>query len=189
MSRATVWTDDHFIAGDVALDFANTVYRRTPELGADLLNTPEALFTWLARQDLLPATDRPGSVFAGDAAALHEARELRALFWKVFDAQKNSQTIPTGAVTGLLDTARRRNASIAVYPDGSMTSLTAWGAFPLLALRAINLTLNPPRHGVRACDRCGWFFIDASRSRRRRWCSMKTCGNQAKAERYRSAHP
>jgi predicted RNA-binding Zn ribbon-like protein len=123
------------------------------------------------------------------AAALHEARELRALFWKVFDAQKNSQTIPTGAVTGLLDTARRRNASIAVYPDGSMTSLTAWGAFPLLALRAINLTLNPPRHGVRACDRCGWFFIDASRGRRRRWCSMKTCGNQAKAERYRSAHP
>ncbi|WP_433493074.1 CGNR zinc finger domain-containing protein [Nocardia grenadensis] len=35
----------------------------------------------------------------------------------------------------------------------------------------------------------GWFFIGSSRGRRRRWCSMKTCGNQAKAARYRSSHP
>nr|WP_255307967.1 CGNR zinc finger domain-containing protein [Streptomyces marincola] len=42
---------------------------------------------------------------------------------------------------------------------------------------------------MRACDRCGWFFIDSSRGRRRRWCSMKTCGNQAKAARYRSSRP
>lgn len=30
MSTATAWSDDHFVAGDLALDFANTVYRRTP---------------------------------------------------------------------------------------------------------------------------------------------------------------
>ncbi|GAA4464534.1 ABATE domain-containing protein [Phytohabitans houttuyneae] len=44
------------------MDFANTVYRRWPELGADLFNNVEALTTWLARAGLLPAaggfTDR-----------------------------------------------------------------------------------------------------------------------------------
>ncbi|HEY9413327.1 MAG TPA: CGNR zinc finger domain-containing protein, partial [Pseudonocardia sp.] len=73
--------------------------------------------------------------------------------------------------------------------DGSMTPLAAEGVFTILALRAITLVLAPPPQGVRACDSCGWFFIDFSRSRRRRWCSMKTCGNQAKAARYRSTHP
>jgi len=39
---------------------------------------------------------------------------------------------------------------------------------------------------VRACAdrRCGWMFLDASRSRRRRWCSMEACGNRAKARRH-----
>nr|WP_260152271.1 CGNR zinc finger domain-containing protein [Hoyosella altamirensis] len=56
-------------------------------------------------------------------------------------------------------------------------------------MQGIRLVLSPPSQPVRACDRCGWFYLDTSRSRRRRWCSMKTCGNQAKAARYRSAHP
>lgn len=32
---------------------------------------------------------------------------------------------------------------------------------------------------------CGWLFLDASPTRRRRWCSMSDCGNRAKATRYR----
>ncbi len=39
---------------------------------------------------------------------------------------------------------------------------------------------------IRECasDRCSWLFLDCSRSRRRRWCDMKTCGNRAKARRH-----
>ena len=33
-------------------------------------------------------------------------------------------------------------------------------------------------------DICGWFFIDHSRNRSRRWCSMDSCGNRAKARRH-----
>jgi predicted RNA-binding Zn ribbon-like protein len=33
-------------------------------------------------------------------------------------------------------------------------------------------------------DRCGWLFLDTSRNRSRRWCSMEDCGNRAKARRY-----
>jgi predicted RNA-binding Zn ribbon-like protein len=40
------------------------------------------------------------------------------------------------------------------------------------------------RVGQCADDRCGWLFLDTSRNRSRRWCSMEDCGNRAKARRY-----
>jgi len=40
------------------------------------------------------------------------------------------------------------------------------------------------RVGQCADDRCGWLFLDTSRNRSRRWCSMEDCGNRAKARRH-----
>lgn len=31
---------------------------------------------------------------------------------------------------------------------------------------------------------CGWLFVDETKNGRRRWCSMETCGNRAKARRH-----
>jgi len=31
---------------------------------------------------------------------------------------------------------------------------------------------------------CAWLFLDTSKNGRRRWCSMATCGNSAKARRH-----
>ncbi len=41
---------------------------------------------------------------------------------------------------------------------------------------------------IRVCanDTCRWLFYDESRSGRRRWCDMATCGNRAKARRHRA---
>lgn len=39
---------------------------------------------------------------------------------------------------------------------------------------------------VRRCEGCDAYFIDDSRGRRRRWCSMERCGNRAKVAGYRS---
>jgi predicted RNA-binding Zn ribbon-like protein len=170
----TAWTEDHFIAGDLALDFANTVYRRTPELGADLLDSPETLAAWLDRVGL-PAD-----------GSLAEARVLRGHLWALLEAQVGGHELPTDALAGLLDLARR--GGVSVGPDGSVTARTRQGALTALALHGLRLALSPLSPPVRTCDRCGWFFVDTSRGRRRRWCSMKTCGNQAKAARFRSVH-
>jgi predicted RNA-binding Zn ribbon-like protein len=181
----TAWSDDHFIAGDVALDFANTVYRRTPELGADLLTGGDDLTTWLDRAGLLPARSR----FGDAKAAVLEARSLRDLFWAIFDARVDGRALPADALAGVLDAARRGvGTAVSVGADGSVTALVAEGALAVLALDGIRLVLGPWSPPVRACDRCGWFYLDTSRGRRRRWCSMRTCGNQAKAARFRTAH-
>ena len=41
---------------------------------------------------------------------------------------------------------------------------------------------------IRVCasDTCEWVFYDTSRTGRRRWCDMATCGNRAKAARHRA---
>ena len=40
---------------------------------------------------------------------------------------------------------------------------------------------------LRTCanETCRWAFFDTSRTGRRRWCDMSTCGNRAKAARHR----
>lgn len=37
---------------------------------------------------------------------------------------------------------------------------------------------------VGACPTCGWFFLDTTKNRSRRWCSMSMCGGVMKARRY-----
>ncbi len=39
---------------------------------------------------------------------------------------------------------------------------------------------------LKCCDltTCGWAFYDATRSRTKRWCSMKTCGSRHKSRAY-----
>ena len=51
---------------------------------------------------------------------------------------------------------------------------------------AAELLTSADRDRVRACasDPCRWLFLDLSRNRSRRWCSMEDCGNRAKARRH-----
>jgi predicted RNA-binding Zn ribbon-like protein len=44
----------------------------------------------------------------------------------------------------------------------------------------------PSRLRVCANDGCRYLFIDRSPTGRRRWCDMRTCGNQAKVARHRA---
>ncbi len=51
---------------------------------------------------------------------------------------------------------------------------------------AADLLLSEDRLGIRECaaSDCAWLFLDTSRNRSRQWCSMRTCGNRAKARRH-----
>ena len=58
-----------------------------------------------------------------------------------------------------------------------------------VVVSAAELLADCDRPPVRVCcagaeGRCTWLFVDESRNRTRRWCSMKDCGNRAKARRH-----
>jgi len=51
----------------------------------------------------------------------------------------------------------------------------------------MELTSGQPER-IKICDNdtCRWVFYDTSRTGKRRWCDMATCGNRAKAARHRA---
>jgi len=59
-------------------------------------------------------------------------------------------------------------------------------SLPLRAflLSAEELLLNHPHNLIKKCRACAWLFLDSSRSHRRKWCNMQTCGSAAKSKRY-----
>lgn len=60
-------------------------------------------------------------------------------------------------------------------------------ALGMLALDAAGLVGRQGwRERLRLCEGCAVVFLDRSPSGRRRWCSMRTCGNRAKARRHRA---
>lgn len=177
-----------FVAGQVALDFVNTVANRLdPAKRADLLRSPADLGAWFAAAGL------PG---AGGMAAAHleRARSVREDLRALFLACASGGSLPAAALAGIdrawhacLD-ARRLIAG----PDGV---ILAWPAaadpldralLPVLT-GAVDLLVAADRARIGQCEGagCGWLFLNRSRgSSPRRWCSMRDCGNRAKAGRH-----
>lgn len=80
--------------------------------------------------------------------------------------------------------AERAARSARLTPTGWLLPETL--DLPVLAAAraAAEFLVSDRRSAVRACPgrRCGWLFVDPTR--RRRWCSMATCGNREKQRRH-----
>ncbi|MGE5204543.1 MAG: CGNR zinc finger domain-containing protein [Chlamydiota bacterium] len=55
---------------------------------------------------------------------------------------------------------------------------------------AADLLTSGDLERLRICEGegCGWFFMDTTRNRSRRWCNMAVCGNRAKVKRFYERH-
>jgi predicted RNA-binding Zn ribbon-like protein len=55
-----------------------------------------------------------------------------------------------------------------------------------VAQSAANLLTSETLDRVGECqgEDCGWLFLDASKNKSRRWCSMDDCGNREKARQF-----
>ena len=49
---------------------------------------------------------------------------------------------------------------------------------------AATLLTSPELERLKACAACRWLFVDNSRNRQRRWCTMEVCGTHEKMRRY-----
>jgi predicted RNA-binding Zn ribbon-like protein len=119
------------------------------------------------------------------AAVLSEAREVRPRLYEVLLRRASPQGFARVA-----EDVHRAAAHLRLVEDGGRIrreiSHDAGLATPLYAAvwQAGELLVSPELSRVRACpgNGCGWLFLD--RSGRRRWCTMDTCGNRAKARRF-----
>lgn len=188
--------------GALCLDFANTWGDRGRtdserlhgygELVAFALQT-ESLET--AEADAL--LERAGREAEAAEQAFAEARRLREALYRLFSARAAGRRPPAGDLDRLNAYLPEALAGLRLAPKGEGYS---WrGADPGEALTAplrpvvrsaAELLTSAELDRVRECDgaSCSWLFLDRSRNRSRRWCSMESCGNRAKARRHYHRH-
>jgi predicted RNA-binding Zn ribbon-like protein len=186
------------IAGNVALDFVNTLDDRHIK-PKELLETYLDLARFGEDTGLLSESrvDRlyKGSYLNPDGAqkALLQGRELREAIHDVFWAIMNKRPVPPGALARLnadVQSASGRMRLVPAKSGGFEWSFDDFGDFDSLlwpiARAAADLLASDQLAYVRACSSkaCEWFFLDTSKNHHRRWCDMTTCGNRAKVKRF-----
>jgi predicted RNA-binding Zn ribbon-like protein len=163
--------------GDLRLvqDFVNTLDR---EHGHDLLDAPEGLAAWLAHRGL----EAPGLEPADVERAVQVREALRGLL-----LANNGGPAAPGAHAVLEAAARRARLEPAFGPA---VLVPAAGGVDGVLGRVIAVAFAAMLDGrwarLKACPRegCGWAFLDRSHANRGTWCSMRVCGNRAKAGAY-----
>lgn len=176
-----------FNSGCLALDLAATL-RYRPSSAVDVLAAPGAPERWLGEANLL---ERPHDMSASQLEALLSLREA---IWTAASAVHDATRPPPAAVAVI-------NAAAAHQPGAPQLDGVALvvrvanddpvsAALATIARDAIGLLGTTQRRRIKACAQpdCQMLFIDASRSSRRRWCSMDRCGSRAKGSTFRSRY-
>jgi predicted RNA-binding Zn ribbon-like protein len=192
-----------FVAGDAALDFLNSV--ATPvDVPVDWLADGEGLLSWLRQAQLvsaaalkeLRAQSRPGEL---DKVA-GQARHLREWF-RGFVQKHQGRSLTQDDFRSLerLNRLLERDESFSQIapatgskgPAFELQLTRKWQSleallFPIAEAIA-RFVCTEDFSAVKACEgpSCTLFFLDQTRSRARRWCSMAICGNRAKQAAHR----
>src|SRR5690606_22809103 len=176
-------TEVELVGNALCLDFANTVNAR-PAATRDWLATPEETLTW-AHAVGLPI-ENPAEL----TRTLPEARELREAVFRVFEALTQGRQPPQKDLDAVLTTHAEGIAQARLQERGDVYELqwesprTVRGLLWAVATSAVELLTHGPLDRLGAGPSCVWLFLDTSKNRRRRWCSMATCGSRDKSRRY-----
>jgi predicted RNA-binding Zn ribbon-like protein len=159
----------------LALDLLNTRWMSEGTL-QDLLTDVDGLAAWLDSTGLSDG-------HTPDDAMLRHVRQAREALRTAVDG-----SLKEGAplVDAVLEHGRIRIALTLQGPvEHPELSDPAWGPGWLAARDYLELLSTAPDR-IRSCahESCVLHFLDTSRNGTRRWCSMATCGNRAKASRH-----
>lgn len=188
----------------LCLDFINTLDWRRRDPPTETLHNYTDLLDWAQDTGLLDA---------GDAAALREqaeqdpelanrvytrAMELRESAYAIIMAGIERKAAPQEDLDRLSEILSGALANPRLLQSGSGFRLgwqedhreVGWFLSPI-ARSVLNLLSNAELDRVKECESeqgCGWLFYDTSRNKSRRWCSMESCGNRAKAASFYQRH-
>ena len=189
-----------FESGELCLDYANTKEWHASDHAEEQLSSFEAFVAWgeqagliskaTARRLRQQALEQPEKA----AASYNQAILLREAIYTIFSRRYAGKPISAGDLDVLNSVIRQAMSHLQLTPDESKLKWDwtpeAGGADLILwsvARSAAELLTSDESDRVRECedDRgCGYLFIDQSKNRSRRWCSMDSCGNRAKARRH-----
>jgi predicted RNA-binding Zn ribbon-like protein len=190
--------DVRLIGGSPCVDFVNTVLWRGTEREQDVLGGYPDLLAWVRRLHLLPSEQTVElaelSVQSPDEALLAHRRAIRfrEALYRVLVARVDGAEAPPADLK-IIKSAFANSVADASLVQSTDAVRWEWpheaGDFHRtlwpVAHDALALLLDPtPR--IRRCsaEECGWLFIDHSKNKSRRWCSMEGCGSRVKMRRH-----
>lgn len=161
-----------FVGGRLCLDFINTANWIDDQPVDDRLADAAAARIWAARKGLRGDVGEPG-----------ELRRLRQALRAMLSPTARSDDAACAVLNGA-----RATPPAPILADGRLSPPSTDDGWLRRALAdsASDLLVSLDRRRLKQCPgpRCGWLFVDESPNNRRRWCSMATCGNRAKASRH-----
>jgi predicted RNA-binding Zn ribbon-like protein len=117
-------------------------------------------------------------------------KELRDATIRLLDAHVDGQLGAPSDVAVVRDAWQAALAVADIPPRLPFTAtiepLTGRLLAAHLALAVADLLFLPDLSRLGRCDGggCGWFFLDTTRNRSRRWCDSQDCGNRARVRAY-----
>jgi predicted RNA-binding Zn ribbon-like protein len=187
-------------SSELFVAFANTLSHTRGEVHDDLPDG-EALLSWLRAQGLISSRGRATEAARMRRDADEEAhrmerfRRLRSVLHEVAAELGVDGEASNESITQLNHILRhglhyhqlRRGADGAQYEVSQVGDRLDQARAAIAGSFAHFLADDAPdRLRVCANDGCRWIFVDRSPTGRRRWCDMRTCGNQAKVARHRA---
>jgi len=184
--------------GEPCLDFVNSGYDRERALVTERLHSYADLLLLADRLTLFEETYlkklRAQGLAEPEKAGqtLRSARKIRELLYRLFSgiAMDGGRSLAGGflkEVDQLFQRALRYRIlafgdklqlTTDVEDSGLMAPVWKW------VLSAYDLLDQGNIDHIRQCQRCAWLFIDKTKSHRKKWCSMESCGNSQKTKRY-----
>ncbi|HET6746330.1 MAG TPA: CGNR zinc finger domain-containing protein [Candidatus Limnocylindria bacterium] len=185
---------------ELFISFANTA-RHTRGRVEDVVPDAESLLDWLREHGLISARGR-----ATEAARLRRDpdetewrlerfRHLRDVLHATAHDISDAGQVSSERVTELNHILRHglHYHQLKGEPGGTRYEITQVGdrldqARAAIASSFAHFLADGAADRLRVCanDGCRWLFVDHSPTGRRRWCDMRTCGNQAKVARHRA---
>ena len=189
------------LGGDLSLDFVNTVNWRKRNEPDELLKTSQDLISWGVETDILsePEADKMNHWAHENKSTadnlLVKAKDLRESLHNIFkgiiegnEPNENDLNVINYRLSEMLTHLQlsysKNKFKLEIEKDNTL-DYVIWH----IVRSASKLLTSDNLDRVKECedDECGWLFIDESKNRSRRWCSMEDCGNRNKARRhYRS---
>jgi predicted RNA-binding Zn ribbon-like protein len=182
------------VGGNVALDFVNTRPGNPAEV--EPIADYAALVAWAVHAGQLdaPTAERLLQRASSDDRAAERsvagARELRQELWSLFSAVADSRQPPPD----VLDALRVADAdSLAAGQLVNAERGYGWSwrddqtldrPVHEIAHAAVELLTSTPLDRVKTCPACTYIFLDETKNRSRRWCSMDDCGTAEKTRRF-----
>lgn len=163
MTTDTCLCVDELDPAELLVAFLNTL---DIDEGTDVLDDPAAWGDWVDTHGLTPVFDKTGS---GDP--IEAVRALR----------DDLRCMAIGEGECNID------IPVTVRMEGGRVTLGGTTPRGVLAAAAARLAVEDRLGRVKICpaDDCRWAFYDTSKNQSRQWCSMKVCGNRAKARNHR----